>query len=541
MRVVSSELPLLPKLQLASGTFYYVSKAQRRHRNRFQPACKFFANLCLVPDNSNQQANGPWAAKFSADSNTTPASQTDEGLSVAEKIGYGLGDTASNLYWKFFEYFQLIFYTDVFGISASAAGTMFLTTKLFDAITDPMVGLISDRTVTAWGRFRPFLLWGAIPFAVTGIFTFYTPNFSPTGKLIYAYITYAAVFMAYTVVNIPYGALMGVISSDPVERTSVSTYRFVFAFIGAIIVQRMTEPLVAYFGGSETQIIDGVQKIVVLDKQTGFFWTMVCYAIAAVILFVITFLSTKERVQPVSSDSSQWSHDFKDLVSNGPWLVLSVFSMLQLLAGWIQGSATAYYFTYYVGTSFGEFLVAGTFATIVGTLFAKPLRNWLGAKNLMALSSILSAILTLGFWFIGPDQIFEMYLLQVLGALVGGPLTVLMFAAYADIADYSEWKTNRRATGLIFAAATFSQKIGSAIGGAIPGWCLASYGFISPIDGVNQQQSPATLQGIIAMMSVFPAIALTASALVILIYPLNRRRLAEIQADLQTRKLSADD
>jgi len=395
--------------------------------------------------------------------------------------------------------------------------------------------------VTAWGRFRPFLLWGAIPFAVTGIFTFYTPNFSPTGKLIYAYITYAAVFMAYTVVNIPYGALMGVISSDPVERTSVSTYRFVFAFIGAIIVQRMTEPLVAYFGGSETQIIDGVQKIVVLDKQTGFFWTMVCYAIAAVILFVITFLSTKERVQPVSSDSSQWSHDFKDLVSNGPWLVMSVFSMLQLLAGWIQGSATAYYFTYYVGTSFGEFLVAGTFATIVGTLFAKPLRNWLGAKNLMALSSILSAILTLGFWFIGPDQIFEMYLLQVLGALVGGPLTVLMFAAYADIADYSEWKTNRRATGLIFAAATFSQKIGSAIGGAIPGWCLASYGFISPIDGVNQQQSPATLQGIIAMMSVFPAIALTASALVILIYPLNRRRLAEIQADLQTRKLSADD
>lgn len=462
--------------------------------------------------------------------------ESNHRLSIAEKIGYGLGDTASNLYWKLFEFFQLIFYTDVFGISASAAGTMFFVTKMFDAITDPLVGLVSDRTVTAWGRFRPYLLWGAIPFAVTGIFTFYTPDLSPTGKLIYAYITYTAVFMAYTFVNIPYGALMGVVSSDPVERTSVSTYRFVLAFAGAIVVQRLTEPLVAYFGGTEARFIDGVQTMVVIDKQTGFFCTMVCYACAAVILFVITFISTKERVQPVSTKSSLWTLDFKDLLTNGPWMVMFFFAMLRLLADWMRNSATAYYFTYYVGGSFGNFMVTGTVATIIGVLFAKPLRSWMGAKNLMVISSFLMAIFIAGFWFIGPEQAFAMYTLQILASLCNGPLIVLMFAAYADIADYSEWKTNRRATGLIFAAAAFSQKMGSAIGGAIPGWCLASYGFISPVDGVLQQQSPDTIIGIITIMSIFPAIAIAASGLVVLLYPLNQHRLAEIQAELDARK-----
>ena len=486
-----------------------------------------------MPEASKQKPTNPYSPNVSA------VPESTHGLSVAEKIGYGLGDTASNLYWKLFEFFQLIFYTDVFGISAVAAGTMFFVTKMFDAITDPMVGLISDRTVTAWGRFRPYLLWGAIPFAITGIFTFYTPDFSPTGKLVYAYVTYTAVFMAYTLVNIPYSALMGVISSDPAERTSVCTYRFVLAFAGAIVVQMYTEELVAYFGGTEDRIIDGVETVIVLDKQAGFFWTMVCYAIAALILFVITFLSTKERVQPVSSRSVLWSNDFKDLLSNGPWMVMCVFGMLMLLAAWMRGSAIAYYFTYYVGATFGSFLVAGTFATIVGIILAQQLRSWLGIKNLMAAASFFMAVLSVGFWFIGPDQIVAMFTLQILFSLASGPLAVLMFAAFADIADYSEWKTNRRATGLVFAAATFSQKIGSAIGGAIPGWCLGAYGFVSPIEGVNQQQSPETIQGIITMMSILPAIALAAAGFVILLYPLNRRRLVEIQTDLDARKLSA--
>lgn len=459
-------------------------------------------------------------------------------LSVGEKIGYGLGDTASNFYWKFFEYFQLIFYTDVFGISAAAAGTMFFVTKMFDAITDPLVGVISDRTRTAWGRFRPFLLWGAIPFVITGIFTFYTPNFSPTGKLIYAYVTYTAVFMAYTLVNVPYGALMGVISSDPIERTSISTYRFILAFCGAIVVQRFTEPLVAFFGGSETRIIDGLETVLVHDKQTGFFWTMVCYSIAAMVLFIVTFLTTKERVEPVSSGKTQWSQDFFDLARNVPWMVMFIFSMLRLLAGWMRGSATAYYFTYYVGSTFGTFLMTGTIASIIGMLFAKPLCASMGSKNLMIASSLLIAFFTSGFWFLGPDQIVAMYILQILVSLIGGPLTVMMFAMYADIADYSEWKTNRRATGLVFAAAGFSQKIGSAIGAAIPGWMLYSYGFLPPVNDMIQQQSDGTINGIICMMSLFPALTTVVAAGVVILYPLNKSRLAKIQSDLANRKAS---
>ena len=484
-----------------------------------------------MTENQNQQPQ-----PFASPTDNQLTSSDDLPISFGEKVGYGLGDTASNLYWKLFEYFQLIFYTDVFGISAGAAGTMFFVTKMFDAVTDPVVGILSDRTTTAWGKFRPFLLWGAIPFAITGIFTFYTPDFSPTGKLIYAYVTYTAVFMAYTFVNIPYGALMGVISSDPAQRTTLSTYRFVLAFCGAIVVQRLTEPLVAYFGGSEIRFIDGVHTVIVIDKQTGFFWTMVCYAIAAAILFVITFLTTKERVKPVSSKASLWSHDFKDLVANGPWLVICAFSLLRLLAGWLHGSAVAYYFTYYIGSMFGDFLVAGSIASIIGMLLAKPIYNLIGSKNLLVLSSLLSAIFTMSFWFIERDQIFALYAINILASFFSGPLAVMMFAAYADIADYSEWKNHRRATGLVFAAAAFSQKIGSAIGGAIPGWCLASYGFLSPVDGVIQEQSETTINGIIMMMSVFPGLVMLASTVVVLFYPLNKHKLVEIQTELSLRK-----
>ena len=477
--------------------------------------------------------DNPYSSTADAAGVQVPDSQP---LSVGEKVGYGLGDTASNLYWKLFEFFQLIFYTDVFGISAGAAGTMFFVTKIFDAFTDPFVGFLSDRTRTAWGRFRPYLLWGAIPFAITGIFTFYTPDLSPGGKLVYAYVTYIAVFMAYTLVNIPYGALMGVISSDPVERTSVSTFRFVLAFCGALIVQKLTEPLVAYFGGWEMRLVDGVETLVVLDKQTGFFWTVVCYACAAVVLFVICFATTKERVQPVSTESSKLIDDVKDLLLNQPWMVMFAFSMLQLVAGWTRGSATAYYFTYFVGSTFGDFLVAGTFASIAGMLMTKPLCKWMGAKYVMFLLCLGVATCYAAFWFLEPEQIGLMYTFHIAGSFIGGPIPVLIWAMYADIADYSEWKNERRATGLVFAAATFSQKMGGAVGAAIPGWCLASCGFLEPVDGVQQEQTETALAGIVDMMSIYPAAAFVISAVVILFYRLDKAFLARIQTELTLRK-----
>lgn len=465
--------------------------------------------------------------------NNDPA--VTEPLSFTEKVGYGLGDTASNLYWKLFENFQLIFYTDVFGISAAAAATMFFVTKLWDAINDPLVGFLSDRTKTAWGRFRPYLLWMSIPFAVTGILTFYTPDLPPNGKLIYAYITYTAVFMAYTAINIPYGALMGVISPNSLERTTVSTYRFILAFFGGLVVQKFTEPLVAFFGGSSQIMVDGV-ALTVIDKQTGFFWTVVCYALAAVVLFTITFLTTKERVVPEQTENTAFRQDVKDLLKNRPWLVLLIVGLFQILAGWTRGSATAYYFTYYVGSTFGDFLVAGTIASIIGMLFTKQLVKIFGNKLLMILVMLANALCMAAFIFLNKEQVGAMYALHIVGSFITGPMPILLWAMYADVADYSEWRNHRRATGLVFAAATFSQKLGSALGAAVPGWALAAYSFNAPIDNVQQVQSEATIGGIITLMSVTPAIFLSCGCIAMLFYNISPQLMHQIETELQQRK-----
>lgn len=466
-------------------------------------------------------------------SSATPA---DNRVSIGEKIGYGLGDTASNLYWKLFENFQLIFYTDVFGISAAAAGTMFFVTKLWDAINDPMMGAIADRTRSAWGRFRPWLIWMAVPFAVTGILTFHTPDLSPGGKLVYAYLTYTAVFMAYTAINIPYGALMGVISPHSQERTSVATYRFVLAFAGGLIVQKFTEPLVAWFGGTRTVLQDGIPTITVIDRQAGFFWTVVCYASVAVLLFVIAFLTTRERTQPVRTAGQSPLRDARDLLGNGPWRVLMFVGLFQILAGWTRGSATAYYFTYYVGQPFGNFLVAGTIASIAGMFLASPLKARLGSRNLMMLANLLVALCTACFWFLKPDQVGLMYALHIAASFVSGPVPILLWAMYADVADYSEWQNGRRATGLVFSAATFSQKLGGALGGAVPAWCLAAYSFREPVDGVQQPQSDFTIGGIILLMSLAPAAFWLGSMASMFFYRIHESLLLQIETDLAQRK-----
>ncbi len=462
-----------------------------------------------------------------------------ETVSIGEKIGYGLGDTASNLYWKLFEFFQLIFYTDVFGISAASAATMFFVTKLWDAINDPLVGFLSDRTKTAWGRFRPYLLWMAVPFAVTGVLTFYTPDFSPRGKLIYAYVTYTLVFMAYTAINIPYGALLGVISSNSLERTSVSTYRFVLAFLGGLIVQKCTEPLVDFFGRrfGETRIdmVNGVAQTVV-DKQTGFVWTVGCYAILACVLFLITFLTTKERVQPQQTENTQFRVDLKDLFSNRAWLILLAVGLFQILADWTRGAAIAYYFKYYVGQQFGDFLVTATIAGILGMLLTKHMTAWLGKKTLLILMNLAKAILTVAFFWLDSDQVTLMYVLNATAAFISGPIPILLWAMYADAADYSEWKNNRRATGLVFSAATFSQKLGGALGAAVPGWTLAWFSFQPPINGIDQPQSAETITGIILMMSWIPGVFLCFAVLAICFYNLNESMVKEIETSLLTRK-----
>jgi len=531
-------------------------------------------------------------------------------LSWREKVGYGLGDTASNLYWKTFEFFLMYFYTDVFGIKAGAAGTMLLVTRIWDAINDPLVGYFADRTRTAWGSFRPYLVWMCIPFAITGVLTFYTPDLGDEGKLIYAYITYTLVMMAYTAINIPYGALMGVISASSIERTSVSTYRFVLAFVGGIIVQYFTLDLVGFFGGTESVMVDGKETTQVLDEQMGFLCTMAVFSVAAVILFLITFATTKERVLPEvqktstyqadlkflltstklhqviigglsllailatqfslvvlpwivgvylalsaagllikflnqSSDQSklEGQHsslelDFNDLLANRPWMVLFGFGLFQLMGAFVRGGAILYYFKYYCNNEsvVPSFFVAGSLAAIAGMLLTKKLTSIFGKKMLMIYMNLGVAAITAAFFLLNPDDTIWMFALYIASSFIGGPSPVLLWSMYADTADYSEWRTRRRATGLVFSAATFSQKMGCAVGAAMTGFALEFFQYAEPIDGVEQLQAAVTLNGLCMMMSVIPAGFFLAAAICLAFYGISDRVLDEIESDLQARK-----
>ncbi len=443
-------------------------------------------------------------------------------VGLLEKIGYAVGDTASCLYFQTFSMFLMFFYTDTFGISAAAVGTMLLVTRIWDTANDPMMGMIADRTNTRFGKFRPWILWMIIPYAAIGIALFITPGFGTTGKLIYAYITYTLATMVYTAINIPYGALLGVMSPNSDERTQLSSFRFIGAFSGNLIVQGALLLLVKHLGGG--------------NNQLGYPLAMTVFAILAAGLWFFTFSTTQERIQPPKEQKTNVKQDLGDLLKNFPWLVLCLMGILTLVWVSIRNASMMYYFKYYVGSEqkAAAFMVVGTVFSLIGvsaTTFITRLFG--GKKRTFIILTAANAIITALFFFAGPSDYSLMYATQIIGSFVGGPLMPLTWSMYADTADFAEWKFGRRATGLIFSAATFSQKFGWTIGGAVAGWILAGYGF-QP----NVVQTEHTLYGIRLMMSLLPAAGCVLVLFAAIFYNLNESLQKQIETELLRRKQS---
>ncbi len=457
-------------------------------------------------------------------------------LSFKEKAAYGLGDFASSMFWKLFSIFLLFFYTDVFGITAAAVGTMFLVTRIWDAANDPLMGILCDRTNSKYGKFRPYLLYGALPFAIVGMLTFSTPDLSANGKLIYAYVTYTLMMMAYTAINVPYASLMGVMTNNTSERTSLASYRFIGAFSGGLFVTSTANYLVEYFGGA--------------GSASGYQWTVGIYAGLAAILFVATFAGTKERLKPTIK-KPELKEDLKDIAKNGPWFIMLGAAISVLIFNSLRDGSILYYFKYYIqdqtvsifgntyelsqGALSSAYLSIWLGTNIIGVLLAKPISSRIGKKKTFLLSAILSAILSFVIFFIQPDQLGLLFFSNVLIGISAGIVLPLIWAMYADISDYSEWKTGRRATGLIFSSSSMSQKFGWTIGGAISGWLLAVFGFEA-----NVAQTDDALLGIRLMISVIAGLGALLAAGFMFFYKLDEETMKGIEAELIASREAAE-
>lgn len=457
-------------------------------------------------------------------------------IKLKEKIGYGFGDMASSMFWKLFGSYLMIFYTDVFGLPAAVVGTLFLVTRVWDSAFDPIVGVVADRTHTRWGKFRPYLLTLAVPFSVIGVLTFITPSLNDSGKLIYAYVTYSLMMMVYSAINVPYASLLGVISADPKERNTLSTFRMAFAYVGSFIALLLFMPMVNFFSNHSKELT---------NQQHGWTMAVIVIAVMCALLFIGCFVLTKERVKPMREKQAPLKEDLKDLWKNRPWWILLGAGVAALVFNSIRDGATVYYFKYFIveenyetvsffGVSFvlsGLYLSIGQIANIAGVILAAPVSNRIGKKQTYMGAMSIATILSIMFFWFDKDNMAMIFIFQILISICAGSVFPLLWSMYADCTDYSELKTGNRATGLIFSSSSMSQKFGWAIGSALTGWLLAYFGFRA-----NEVQNAEAIQGIKMFMSFLPAVGTVLSVLFISIYPLSEKKMVEISHTLKTRR-----
>jgi GPH family glycoside/pentoside/hexuronide:cation symporter len=406
---------------------------------------------------------------------------------------------------------------------------MFLVTKVVDAVSDPIMGLIADRTNSRWGKYRPYLLWAAVPYGFCGYLMFANPDLTPTAKLVYAYVTYSLMMLAYTAINVPYSALMGVISPSSLERTKVASYRFFGAFLAGWLIATFVTPLKNILGGG--------------DDALGFQLTMTIFAVTSVLLFWITFATTRERVKPPQEDTNI-RRDLAAVSKNGPWIALIFAGVFALTNIAVRQGAQIYYLKYFVGDDgtplflifdkTAVFLSLGTLAMLVGVTLTKALSLRFDKRALMIVLSLLNALSLAVFFVIPADQYWLMVIVNSVGALIAGPTPALVWSMYADCADYGEWKSGRRTTALIFSTVQFSHKFGLAVGAGLAGIMLSWFGFVA-----NEVQSESALFGIRFMFSVVPAAFAILSVIAIFFYRIDSTLLRQIEHDLAERHSTA--
>ncbi|GGA62842.1 MFS transporter [Neiella marina] len=439
-------------------------------------------------------------------------------IRLKEKIGYGLGDTASNIVFQVVINFMMIFYTDVFGISAAAVGTLMLVVRLFDAVTDPIMGGIADRTNTRWGRYRPYLLYTCIPYAVLAVLAFTTPDLGDSGKLVWAYVTYAVLMTIYTAINIPYSALGGVLTENVKERTSIQSYRFAMAMAGGAIVTASFMPLVEFFGGAES------------NREIGYQYAMGTLSVLAVACFLLCFFSTKERVSPpVNERKTNLLQDLWSLRGNGPFMLVVSAAFFLLILTAMRSAAAPYYLTYVLEredlTSF--FLTSGMVAALVGALATNFVSQRMCKVKLFRIGCVL-ILLTHAALFLIPGK----YAWVAYAAFVGASFCQMIvvpvnFSMVADTADYGSLKTGKKIMGMSFSAHLLVIKLGLAVGGALTGWLLSYYGYVA-----NQAQTEDALFGI---MIVFAGSGVIVGALMYLVmsfYQLTDERMTEVHQQM---------
>ena len=526
-------------------------------------------------------------------------------LKIREKIGYALGDGAANIAWRGVSTFLFVFYTDVFGLNPAAVGVLMLIARFSDGITDVLMGIIGDRTNTRYGKFRPWILWTAIPLAVILSLLFTSPDFGPAGKIIYAYVTYILFTLVYTANNIPYGALMAIMTGDDKERTSIGSYRMVGAFAGGMLVQGALLFLVVHFGNINPNVnisqleqkkyevtvsanksvenvnintkngialfswadsslaanknniptkgksfsmeaqkkytffVEGEENIVskditIIDQKKGYSNSIYLLSVVLALSLFITFASTKERVKPPKTQQTNLLKDLNDLIRNRPWIILLIIGLMFQIYNSIKQGITVIYFTHYLHNQLlaASYMVALMVASIAGAMVTTPLGIRWGKRNLFIYAFIFSGAANALLAFCGPTDSTAIFAIGIISEFGAAIFPTLFFAMLGDAADYSEFKNGRRATGLVYSAGSFSTKFGGGIAGAIIGMILAAFHY----NGQDSVAIQGAIPGIKMLMSWIPTIVAFIAAAIMLLYPLDQKKMDEITIELNSRR-----